>query len=343
MSCADYGLSERKQDAIYTSSRVDSGLNVVLGSKTMTKTECILIVVDPSAYQHPAVNRGMLLAKSLGMRVDLFVCDYNAQLVSGSFLNASRLKNAKAGYMKDKKKFLDKLAKPYIDQGIDITTKVAWDRPLYEGIVRQSLHSDARIVIKDTHYHSALSRILFTNTDWHLIRSCPAPLWLVQPDRDFINPKVVAAVDPLHEHDKPASLDMRIITEAFEIADSMAGEVHVAHIFNPFLDPEDPDQIEKQHTDALEKLVEEVQIPEERTHLHAGNPIDLLPQICADISADLVIMGAVSRSRLESAVIGSTAENILDRMGCDILILKPKGFISPVTFKAVPKGAVFAD
>ena len=81
----------------------------------------------------------------------------------------------------------------------------------------------------------------------------------------------------------------------------------------------------------------------ERTHLHAGNPIDLLPQICADISADLVIMGAISRSRLENAVVGSTAENILDHMGCDILILKPKGYISPVTFKTVPKGAVLAD
>ena len=309
----------------------------------MTKTECILIVVDPGADRHPAVQRGMLLAENLGMRVDLFICDYNAQLVGSSFLNSSKLKQAKAGYMNDQKKFLDKLARPYIEQGIDVTTKVAWDRPLYEGIVRQALHSDARIVIKDTHYHSALSRALFTNTDWHLIRSCPSPLWLVQPDRDFTKPKVLAAVDPLHEHDKPASLDLRIVTEAFEIADSMDGEVHVAHVFNPFLDPDDPDRIEQQHTEALAALVGELQVPTERTHLHAGNPIDLLPQISADIGADLVIMGAVSRSRLENAIVGSTAENVLDRLGCDVLILKPKGYLSPVTFKTAPKGAVFAD
>jgi len=309
----------------------------------MTKTECVLIVVDPGAEHHPAVERGMILAEHLGMRVDLFICDYNAQLVGGSFLDSGKLKRAKTGYLNDKKKLLDKMAKPYLEQGIDVTTKVAWDRPLYEGIVRQALHSDARFVIKDTHYHSALSRALFTNTDWHLIRSCPSPLWLVQPERSFTQPKILAAVDPLHEHDKPASLDMRILSEAFEIGDALGGEVHIAHAFNPYLDPEDPDRIQQRHAEALEELAGELQVPEERTHMHAGNPMDLLPKISGDMGADLVIMGAISRSRLENAIVGSTAENVLDHLGCDVLVLKPKGFISPVTFKTVPKGAVFAD
>jgi universal stress protein E len=309
----------------------------------MTKTACILIVVDPGAEHHPAVERGMFLAEHLGMRVDLFICDYNAQLVGGSFLDSSKLKRAKTGYLKDKKQLLDKIARPYLEQGIDVTTKVAWDRPLYEGIVRQALHSDARFVIKDTHYHSALSRVLFTNTDWHLIRSCPTPLWLVQPERSFTQPKILAAVDPLHEHDKPATLDMRILSEAFEIGDSLGGEVHIAHAFNPYLDPEDPDRIQQQHAEALAVLAGELQVPEERTHMHAGNPIDLLPKISGDMDADLVIMGAISRSRLENAIVGSTAENVLDHLGCDVLVLKPKGFMSPVTFKTVPKGAIFAD
>jgi len=309
----------------------------------MTKTECILIVVDPGAERHPAIERGMVLAERLGMRVDLFICDYNAALVSGSFLDSSKLKQAKTGYLHKKKHLLDKLAKPYIDQGIDVTTKVAWDRPLHEGIVRQALHSDARFVIKDTHYHSALSRALFTNTDWHLIRSCPSPLWLVQPERSFAQPRILAAVDPLHEHDKPALLDMRILSEAFEIGDALGGEVHMAHAYNLYLDPDDPDRIEQQHADALRALAGELQVPEERTHMQPGNPVDLLPKISADIGADLVIMGAISRSRLENAIVGSTAEKILDRLGCDVLVLKPKGFMSPVTFKTVPKGAVFAD
>jgi len=147
----------------------------------------------------------------------------------------------------------------------------------------------------------------------------------------------------LHEHDKPASLDKRIVSEAFEIADALGGEVHVAHVYNPFLDPADPEPIEQQHADALATLIGELQVPEDRTHMQVGNPVDLLPKICADIGANLVVMGAVCRSRLENAIVGSTAEDVLDHLGCDVLVIKPKGFMSPVTFKTVPKGAIFAD
>lgn len=309
----------------------------------MSKIECILIVVDPGADQHPAVERGMFLAERLGMRVDLFICDYNAQLVGGLFPDSGKLKLAKAAFLEEKKNFLDVLATPYIQRGIDVTAKVAWDRPLYEGIVRQALHSGARFVIKDAHYHSMLSRALFTNTDWHLIRSCPSPLWLVKPDHEFVDPKILVAVDPLHEHDKPASLDVRLVSEAFEIGDALGAQIHVAHAFNPYVDPDDPDRVEQLHGDALKELAEKLQVPDERTHLHAGNPVDLLPQLSADIGADLVVMGAVSRSRLENVIVGSTAEIVLERLGCDVLVLKPEGFLSSVTFKTAPVGAVFAD
>ncbi len=284
----------------------------------------------------------MLVAERLDMCVDLFICDYNVQLVGGALLNADKLKRAKTDYLEQQKAFLTELAQPWVERGLRVAVKAAWDRPLYEGIVRQALHSDARFVFKDSHYHSALSRALFTNTDWHLIRSCPSPLWLVHPGRGFNQPKVLAAVDPLSEHDKPAALDVRLLSESFAIADAFGGAVHVAHAFNPYLDPDDPDRIEQRHAEALEKLVTTLQIPSERTHLQAGNPIDLLPRISAEIGADLVVMGAVARSRIENAIIGSTAENVLDRLGCDVLVIKPKGFISPVTFKSVPKGGVLA-
>ena len=309
----------------------------------MSKKACALIVVDPTAKKHPAVQRGMLIAKALDLRVDLFICDYNANLVGGSFLDSGKLKRAKSGYLKTKKKFLEKLAKPYQQDGIDVTVKVAWDRPLYEGIIRQSLHSNARFVFKDTHYHSVLSKVLFTNTDWQLIRSCPAPLWLVRSAVAFVAPVVLAAVDPLHENDKPASLDDRILSEAFAIADALNGPVHVAHAYNAFQNPENPDDVEAEHAAAMGLITEKFQVPDERAHLHAGNATDLLPKIAEDIGASLTIMGAVSRSRIKNAVIGSTAENVLDSLSSDVLVIKPKGFISPVTFKPGPNGVVYAD
>jgi universal stress protein E len=309
----------------------------------MLRDETILIVVDPTAEAHPAVERGMYLAKECGMRVELFVCGFSPQLVNSKLLNADKLERAKHGYVSDQKKLLATLAEPYIADGIDVAVKASWDHPLYEGIIRQVLHSDPRLVIKDTHFHSRLRRTLFTNTDWHLIRSCPAPLWLVRADTDFASPVMLAAVDPMHDNDKPATLDIRLLSEAFGFADELGATVHVFHAYNPFIDPDDPKRIEAAHEEAMQTLAENFQIPGERVHLHAGNTVDLLPKIETDIKASVVVMGAVSRSRLEHAIIGSTAENVLDLLSCDVLIVKPKRFVSPVTFKCAPRGVIYAD
>ena len=40
--------------------------------------------------------------------------------------------------------------------------------------------------------------------------------------------------------------------------------------------------------------------------------------------ARIVVMGAVSRSALARLFIGSSAEHLLDRLSCDVLIIKPK-------------------
>ncbi len=45
-------------------------------------------------------------------------------------------------------------------------------------------------------------------------------------------------------------------------------------------------------------------------------------------------MGAVARGRLQRAAIGSTAERVLDHLPCDVVIVKPPGFDSSVTYKA---------
>jgi universal stress protein E len=154
---------------------------------------------------------------------------------------------------------------------------------------------------------------------------------------------ILAAVDPLHDNDKPATLDGRLLSEAFELADETGGSLHVFHGYNPFIDPDDPKRVETAHEQAMQTLAEQFQLPADRVHVRPGNVVELLPALANEISADLVVMGAVSRSRLEHAIVGSTAENVLDLLPCDVLIVKPKGYVSPVTFKSAPGGVIYAE
>jgi universal stress protein E len=304
----------------------------------MASEDIILVVIDPTAKEHPALDRAVDVAARLGVRVELLICDYQPHIVGTTFLDSKRLQTAKKNFLTKHLKHLEQLAQNGRDRGIDIDTKATWDRPLYEGIIRQALESDARYVFKDTHFHSAVSRALFTNTDWHLIQCCPAPLWLVKPGTEFKQPSILASVDPMHEHDTTAALDVRILSDAFELAGQLDGTVDLFHAYNAFEEPDDPGQSRAAHETALNVLADELQMSPDRVHLEAGSPVDLLPRIVADKPFDLVVMGAVSRSRLEHAIVGNTAENVLDHLPSDVLVIKPKGFISPVTFKLQSRG-----
>jgi hypothetical protein len=45
-------------------------------------------------------------------------------------------------------------------------------------------------------------------------------------------------------------------------------------------------------------------------------------------------MGAVSRAGLKRVFIGNTAERMLDMLDCDVLVVKPPGFVSALRLPA---------
>jgi universal stress protein E len=52
------------------------------------------------------------------------------------------------------------------------------------------------------------------------------------------------------------------------------------------------------------------------------------------LRADAVVMGAISRSGLKGLFLGNTAEDVLDRLHCDLVIVKPAGFKAVVASSA---------
>jgi universal stress protein E len=55
-----------------------------------------------------------------------------------------------------------------------------------------------------------------------------------------------------------------------------------------------------------------------------------LPIIANPMKADVGVMGAVARNRWKRLFIGATAERTLEHVPCDVLIVKPDWFQTPV-------------
>jgi len=124
-----------------------------------------------------------------------------------------------------------------------------------------------------------------------------------------------------------------------------SGELHVFHAFDitpviaasteammmPMALPivEITDAMNAEHTAAVHELTDAMRLPRERVHVAQGGAREQLLALTDRLRADVVVMGAVSRSGLERLFIGSTAEEVLDRVPCDLLIVKADGFASP--------------
>ena len=305
----------------------------------------ILVVIDPTATSQPALDRIAHLPRPVTAEVMLLICDCEPPLGSG--LPAEVVAAARASVLARHRSRLEALAAPLIAQGFAVHTDARWDYPLHEAILRKAAEWGADLVVKDTHHHSVLRRSIFSNTDWNLVRHCPMRLLLVKPRAYGHIPRVVAAVDPLHPRDEEAALDDRIVASADELAHLFAGQTFLLHTFDvspgvitsadgltvpAALPPaEITAELEKHCTEAVRALAKKHGIPRERVYVLKGHTRELLVSSTDELRADVLAMGAISRSALERLFVGSTAEAVLDKLHCDVLIVKPAAFASSIS------------
>jgi universal stress protein E len=287
----------------------------------------ILVVVDPTATEEqPVVARSAWLAARTDARLELCIADFDAQLDAGAPWGPA-LPRPRDSLLETHRDKLEALAGRLRSRGLRVDVHVKWDHPLSEALLRIIEARRPWLVAKDTRYHGPLKRTLLSNTDWDLIRACPVPLLLVKPRTLAGRPKVFAAVDPLHEHDKPGRLNDAIYGIAAELAAAIGGELHVVHSCSPPMGLELPadvaQQLADQHRQAFAEFLLTHPVPEGNARLLPGPPAESLTAAAEELGADLMVMGAVSRRGLTRWFIGSTAERVLDRLPCDLVIVKP--------------------
>lgn len=312
----------------------------------MNPVRNILAIVDPTAQQHPAVEKAALLAQKLDARLELYACDTKASREVR--IAAHARSHAKEPFVVDLKSILEGLAKPLRERGLDVTTEVECADPLHVALIDRARRTSAELIVKDTHHHSLAQRTFITNTDWHLIRACPVSLLLTKPNRWASAPRIFAAVDPGHVNDKPAVLDNRVMDCASLFAKRLGGELHLLHVYLPAAiiaaaasgGPPTPIPVsvqelareEEQKRELLRNLITEYRIADENVHLKVGGPAQVLPHMAGALRADIMAMGSISRSGLQRVFIGSTAEDVLEHLPCDALIIKPPDFASMLPF-----------
>jgi universal stress protein E len=299
----------------------------------------ILAVIELDRFPQEVTDRAAWIAKQYGCDLELVLSDPTLSVLRDSYMVSNESKQMAAGIREAQEFVLGELARSVADDGLTVTTSITHERPAGDAIIAVALDREPLFVVKGTAYHSPAERATFTYTDWRLIRKLTAPLWLVKERAWSETPVIIAAVDPTHRKDKYHSIDQLIVDAAKTQASKCSGKLMLLHTYERLVEigshammsikpvrlpVEELDlQIRKEHRQKLDELARENEIPDKNVHQLPGRTPDILPAFARAHGADLVVMGAWARTGLKRRVLGSTAEQVLDHLPCDILIVRP--------------------
>lgn len=305
----------------------------------MINYNAILAVIEPEKNSQPALSRALELANKTSAKVTAFMTIYDFSYEMTTMLSGEEREAMRDAVVKEREEWLANLTDDYSS---DIDVVVHWNNRPYEAIIKEVLKGQYDIVVKATRKHDDLKSVIFTPTDWHLVRKCPVPVLLVKEHGWPANGNIVAAVNVGTEDREHALLNDRITELANDYAHLLSGHVHLANSYPgtplniaievPEFDPSTYNEsVKNHHLEEMENHANRFHISLDNCHVKEGLPENVIPLVANTLDAELVIIGTVGRVGISAALIGNTAEHVIDALNCDVLAVKPDGFESPIS------------
>tara|TARA_R110001592_G_scaffold1132_3_gene6662 strand:+ start:2101 stop:3000 length:900 start_codon:yes stop_codon:yes gene_type:complete len=294
----------------------------------MTAIINIVVVLDPTVIRDPVLDRAIMLAKTTQANIRVLVNCHSILGGKSYFVGESPTSIATTQSVLQEQ-ILSSITEEFAANGVSVSFDLIESKYVVESILEFVTEVNADLVLKSTHSHSDLRKSIFTNTDWQLIRQCPSPLWFSKTGRWFPQGKIVAAVDPMHSHAEHVQFESTLIDYAEYVGLIAKQAVCVFHAY--YVGAESRYSkvttfagnggLQTQHNQAIYRLLAAHNVNPENVQIVAGDVSEKLLSYLHSIRSNLLVIGALSRSRLERAILGSTAEKVLDETPCDVLVV----------------------
>ncbi|RUO31767.1 universal stress protein UspE [Aliidiomarina sedimenti] len=301
----------------------------------------ILVVLDPNQDQQKALARAVKLARLEHSALTLFVSIYDFSYEMTTMLSGEERENMRKALIEEQREWAADLLKAFDVRDLTVNIEVVWHHRPFEAIIKATFDGGHDLIIKGTRRHDKLQSVIFTPTDWHLLRKAPCPVLLVKEHEWPPNGRIIGAVNAGAEDESHQSLNERIIAAGKQMSEILQAELHLLNCYPtaplnmaieiPEFDTSDYQaNVRDYHQKSLATLADRHHIDHANLHVREGLPEDQVPALAEKIDAELVVLGTIGRTGFTAALLGNTAEHVIEQLNCDVLAIKPEGFKSPL-------------
>ena len=146
----------------------------------MAMYQNMLVVIEPNQDDQPALRRAVYLHQRIGGKIKAFLPIYDFSYEMTTLLSPDERTAMRQGVISQRTAWIHEQAKYYLNAGVPIEIKVVWHNRPFEAIIQEVISGGHDLVLKMAHQHDRLEAVIFTPTDWHLLRKCPSPVWMVK-------------------------------------------------------------------------------------------------------------------------------------------------------------------
>lgn len=267
----------------------------------MSATETILVAVDPSQVQHPALERALITSRLslVKPRLHLFIAvDADARNVSAD--NPALYSSLG---------MINELAAIVEAEGVAYSVELCWASSWQQAMLNAAKRVKADLIVMTD--HSDVNRKLYlADSKWELLRRARRPVLLVRPQAQPKRKVVLASVNIQATEQEQLELNQRILEQGREMSDRYDAELHVVNSYKDSMNYPDRGM-----------LLRQAKVTTDRVHLKQGAPEVVVAATAKNIGADIVVIGTLARRSVMESMRGNTSERVLNSLSQDVLTI----------------------
>ncbi len=304
--------------------------NILVGVDLAAESHLVSKELSPPTEE--VIERALWLAKLNSARLlftySLDVCAKTQRLIQEDQGSDSTVVN-------QANEVLGMLVERASQEGIESEFRVEFGKS-WVNIIRQVLRNAHDLVIVGTRHAGQVKSFLVGSTGIKLLRKCPCPAWIVQPQPD----QTITSILVAHDLSPVGNLAMQLGCSMAQLHDA---QLHVLHsVEYPEFDSMLPQLISAEQAADYRRQAEEhiaaqlnsfdLSLPAQ-VHLVTDSPDVAVLDYIDHHHVELLVMGTVARAGITGVITGNNAERLLPQIPCSVLAVKPAGFESPITLE----------